>query len=141
MKRSAVFSHTFFVCAVVTLPSNAIQLATELVASGFSNPVFLTSPPGDTSRMFIVEQHTGKIRIIKNGAVLPTPFLDVGMLLSPGGEQGLVGMTFHPRADLVVAIRWRDDYGVSGTDGGIGSAGGFEHSGYLVVWRRWEVWE
>ena len=97
MKQSAVFLIFCLACAFIALPSGAIQLTTELAASGFSNPVFLTSPPGDISRMFIVEQHTGKIRIIKNGAVLPIPFLDVGTLLSPGGEQGLLGMAFHPR--------------------------------------------
>ena len=80
-----------------TRPTHAVALTTELVASGFNTPVFLTSPPNDIERMFIVEQRTGKIRIIKNGAVLPTPFLDVLPLITIAGEQGLLGLAFHPR--------------------------------------------
>jgi len=97
MKRSAVFFSIFFACTVAVLPSNAIQLTTELVASGFSRPVFMTSPEGDIHRKFVVEQHTGLIRIIKDGAILPAPFLNVGALISKGDEQGLLGLAFHPR--------------------------------------------
>ena len=42
----------------------------------FDQPVYLTSPPGDTSRLFVVEK-TGRIRIVKNGSELATPFLDI----------------------------------------------------------------
>src|SRR5690606_31577365 len=55
----------------------------------------LTSPVGD-SRLFVVEQNTGRIRIIKNGVVLPTPFLDIGAKASSSGERGLLGLAFHP---------------------------------------------
>ncbi len=34
--------------------------------------------------------------VVKNGAVLPTPFLDISDLVSTGGEQGLLGLAFHP---------------------------------------------
>ena len=71
--------------------------AIERIATGFSQPVFLTAPPGDTSRVFIVEQHTGAIRIVRllNRAVLPTPFLTVTGLATDG-EQGLLGLAFDP---------------------------------------------
>jgi glucose/arabinose dehydrogenase len=75
-------------------------LNTAQVASGFSLPLYVVSPPGDTNRLFVVEQR-GKIRIIKNGTTLATPFLDVGnqglgLLGSNGNEQGLLGLAFHP---------------------------------------------
>ncbi len=66
------------------------------IASGFAAPVYLTSPPGDTARMFVLEQTSARIKIIKNGSVLATPFLDIGAIASGGGERGLLGMAFHP---------------------------------------------
>jgi len=46
--------------------------------------------------MFIVEQ-TGRIRILKNGRIRSTPFLDIRGAVSGGSEQGLLGLAFHPR--------------------------------------------
>jgi len=66
------------------------------VAQGLSDPVDLTSPSGDTSRIFIVEK-TGTIRILRNGALLQRPFLDVSTQVSGGSEQGLLGLAFHPQ--------------------------------------------
>jgi glucose/arabinose dehydrogenase len=67
----------------------------ELIVSGLSSPLYLTSPPGDLNRLFIVEQ-TGAIRLIKAGVLLPTPFLDLSGRISAGGEQGLLGLAFYP---------------------------------------------
>src|ERR1043166_4184453 len=66
------------------------------VATGLDFPLFLAAPPGDNSRLFIVEK-TGKIRIVKNGGLLPAPFLDLSARVSGGGEQGLLGLAFHPQ--------------------------------------------
>lgn len=76
--------------------SNDIAVRRELVATGFDFPLFLTAPPGDTVRLFIVEK-SGRIEIIRNGAVLPIPFLDLSTLVSTGSEQGLLGLAFHPQ--------------------------------------------
>jgi hypothetical protein len=65
------------------------------VASGLTNPTFLTAPPGDTGRLFVLEQN-GYVRIIKHGTLLATPFLDVHTLVSGGSEQGLLGFAFYP---------------------------------------------
>jgi len=82
---------------IITIPSaGALELTTVKVADGFSDPLFVTSPAGDSSRLFVVEQNTARIRIIKNGTVLPTPFLDLNSKAGSGGEQGLLGMAFHP---------------------------------------------
>jgi glucose/arabinose dehydrogenase len=61
----------------------------------FDQPLSVTSPPGDTARLFVVEK-TGVIRVIKDGSLLPTPFLDISGLVSRGGEQGLLSMAFDP---------------------------------------------
>lgn len=65
------------------------------VASGLSNPVFVASAPGDASKLFVVEQ-TGAIRVIQNGTLLSTPFLDISSLVTYGGERGLLGLAFDP---------------------------------------------
>ena len=46
-------------------------------------------------RLFIVQQ-PGQILILINGTILPTPFLDISDLVSCCGEQGLLGLAFHP---------------------------------------------
>ena len=80
----------------VGLPAFAVSVASQFVADGFTNPLYLTSPPGDTTRQFVVEQG-GKIKIIKNGTVLVTPFLDLTALVNQAGdERGLLGLAFHP---------------------------------------------
>ena len=71
----------------------AIRL--QEVASGLDFPLFLTAPPADNNRLFIVEK-TGRIRIVRNGSVLPVPFLDLSGKVSNGSEQGLLGLAFHP---------------------------------------------
>jgi glucose/arabinose dehydrogenase len=65
------------------------------VATGLSFPLYLTTPPGDVHRLFIVEK-TGAIRIVKDGTLLPAPFLDLSAQVSGGSEQGLLGLAFPP---------------------------------------------
>ncbi len=74
--------------------SGTPALGLEEVASGLDRPVFVTSPPGDP-RLFIVEQ-VGAIRIVQNGNLLGTPFLDISGDVSGGNEQGLLGFAFAP---------------------------------------------
>lgn len=76
-----------------TVPPPA-QPDIQTIASGLNRPVFLTSPPGD-DRQFIVEKG-GRILIMQDDAILPTPFLDASGLVSTGNEQGLLSMAFHP---------------------------------------------
>jgi glucose/arabinose dehydrogenase len=70
-------------------------IALETVASGLTDPLYLTAPAGD-SRLFVVEQ-AGRIRIIRDGRLLSRPFLDLVALVDYGGERGLLSMAFHPR--------------------------------------------
>jgi glucose/arabinose dehydrogenase len=66
------------------------------VASGLSNPVFITDAGDGSGRLFIVEQ-VGRIRILKAGKLLATPFLDIRSLVASGGERGLLSVAFHPQ--------------------------------------------
>lgn len=91
----------FLSCALCLAAAVAqTPLGLEVVATGLARPVLVTAPTNDLERIFIVEQ-VGRIRIVKNGVLLPTPFLDfVGSgLLDFGGERGLLGMAFHPDFD------------------------------------------
>lgn len=75
-------------------PGGTGSIRLEEVARGLDNPLYLTAPPGDP-RLFVVEQ-PGRIRVIENGQLLPTPFLDVTGRVSSGGERGLLSVAFHP---------------------------------------------
>ena len=66
----------------------------ERVVGGLEQPVHLTAPPGDP-RLFIVEQ-PGRIRIVQDGTLRPTPFLDITSKVGTGGERGLLSVAFHP---------------------------------------------
>ena len=52
--------------------TKAQNLDVEVVAAGLNFPVYLTSPPADTARLFVLEYRDGRIRIIKNGTLLST---------------------------------------------------------------------
>jgi glucose/arabinose dehydrogenase len=71
------------------------QIQLVEIAGNLESPVFLTHAGDGSGRLFIVER-TGRIRIIKDGALLPTPFLDIGDKVSTRGECGLLSMAFAP---------------------------------------------
>jgi glucose/arabinose dehydrogenase len=76
-------------------PAGEGDIRLQQVADGLQSPVFLTAPASD-ARLFIVEQ-PGRIRIVQNGTLLPTPFLDITSRVSAGGERGLLSVAFHPQ--------------------------------------------
>ena len=87
------------VCDGISAASGS-PLTTVRVVSGLSLPLFVTAPPGDVNRLFIVEQD-GRIQLLKNGTLPTTTFLDISGIttsLGDGGdnEQGLLGLAFHP---------------------------------------------
>ena len=61
----------------------------------FAEPVYVTSPPGDRRRLYVVEQ-AGRIRLVDGGHVRKRPFLDIRSLVTAGGEQGLLSVAFAP---------------------------------------------
>ena len=78
------------------------NLTTTLVVGGLREPLDVQAAPGDRTRLFVVEQR-GRIRIVRGGAVVATPFLDISASSSFGGEQGLLGLAFHPRTRRTAA--------------------------------------
>jgi glucose/arabinose dehydrogenase len=78
-----------------TLPPGLGLRVDPFITAGLASPVFLTQPLND-GRIFVVEQ-VGRIRVIKNGAVLTTPFLDITGRVLSGGERGLLSVAFHPQ--------------------------------------------
>src|SRR5215218_3528733 len=58
----------------------------------FDQPTYITAPRGD-SRRFVVERE-GRIRVLKGGRALGTPFLDITSRVTTGGESGLLSMAF-----------------------------------------------
>jgi len=87
-----------YTCTGVSESKNA-ALSSVVVASGLTDPVFLSSPPDDTNRIFIVER-AGRIRIHKHGQSTTTllTFLDIDPKVdsTTDGEMGLLGLAFDP---------------------------------------------
>jgi glucose/arabinose dehydrogenase len=71
----------------------------------FERPLFVTAPAGD-ERIFVVEQ-PGTVRIVRDGEVIPTPFLDLRGQVTDRGESGLLSIAFAPdyaKSGLVYAF-------------------------------------
>ena len=65
------------------------------MAGGYTLPTYVTSPPGDASRLFVTQQ-AGVISLVRGGTPVATPFLDISGLVLTGGERGLLSMAFAP---------------------------------------------
>jgi glucose/arabinose dehydrogenase len=71
-----------------TLPPGFVE---QRVVSGLARPTAMAFAPD--GRLFVCEQG-GRLRVIKNGALLPTPFLTLPV--NSQGERGLLGVAFDP---------------------------------------------
>jgi glucose/arabinose dehydrogenase len=91
-----------------------IHLGLTRIADGLSKPLLVTDAGDGSGRLFVVEQ-TGRIRIIKAGTLLPTPYLDLSASVSSGNEQGLLGLAFHPdyRSNGKLYVSYTDRNGTS----------------------------
>ena len=79
---------------VPAAPASAKHLVLVRLGS-FDRPTHAASPPGDRSRLFVVEQ-AGRIMVIDRGRKLGTPFLDIRGRVRYDGEQGMLSMAFDP---------------------------------------------
>ena len=61
----------------------------------FQSPLYVTAPPGDRRRIFVVEQ-AGQIVVVRGGKPAAKPFLDIRSKVTAGGEQGLLSVAFPP---------------------------------------------
>ncbi len=66
------------------------------VLTNLASPVDITHAGDGSGRLFVAQQG-GRIRVIKDGVLQATPFLDLGALTAANGEQGLLGIAFHPQ--------------------------------------------
>ena len=100
---------TLAVLAASTIGTTAADAATDprqlkatwsLVTGNLSQPVAMTHAPGESARMFVT-QRSGKIRVIRNGVLKATPFLDLTSRVRADGEGGLLSIAF--RADYATS--------------------------------------
>jgi glucose/arabinose dehydrogenase len=74
----------------------ALQPVLQEYVSGLEQPTYLTHA-GDGSGLLYVTEQPGRVRVIQNGALVPTPFLDIeDKVGSSGNEQGLLSVAFAP---------------------------------------------
>jgi glucose/arabinose dehydrogenase len=120
------------------------------VATGLVAPVSAISAPGDPSDLFIVDQ-AGKIDVMHNGVMLPTPLLDITSIenavpLSPGyDERGLLGLAFSPDFNNPAAAGFHTLYTYQSEKTGTAPAdfapapgtvtSGIDHQNVLVQWK------
>ena len=72
-----------------------LAVTMEPFVDGFDAPLAAVNAGDGSGRIFVVEQG-GLIRIVRDGKLLPEPFLDVSAEIKSGGERGLLGLAFHP---------------------------------------------
>jgi hypothetical protein len=115
-----------------TWPPPAIKLTD--VTMGVTQPTAIVAPRGDRTRLYVTEKW-GRIRVIKDGALLPDPALDIRDLVLEGGPQngaelmnqgkrGLVGLAFHPNYEqngriFVMYVADQGQKGIYGTSANI----------------------
>ncbi len=73
----------------------ASRIVLDQIVSGLRYPVDINHAADGSSRLFVIEQE-GRIRIIRNGSLESTPFLDIQDRVQCCGERGLLGVAFHP---------------------------------------------
>jgi glucose/arabinose dehydrogenase len=89
---AVLFIFVFLLASAI--PARA-QLQGQVYASGFQSPVAFVQDPTDRAVQFVVQQ-TGRIRVVRNGTVLPTDFLNLTSVIACCGERGLLGIAFAP---------------------------------------------
>lgn len=98
-------------------PSGAFDPATvavtlEPVVDGLEDPLAVTHAGDGSGRLFVVQQG-GQVRIVRDGAPVAAPFLDIADRISSGGERGLLGLAFHPDfpTDPRLFVNYTDEQG------------------------------
>lgn len=88
------FAHFFLILSWIATADTLIGI--ERIATGLEEPVYVTHAGDGSNRLFIVEK-AGRILIVKDGAILEKPFLDISSrVVEVGRETGFLGIAFHP---------------------------------------------
>ncbi len=81
---------------VIAAPRAWPTISLTQFVTGLSQPTVITHAGDGSNRLFVAER-AGRIRLIKNGVLQATPFLDISARVkSTSGEQGLLGIAFPP---------------------------------------------
>lgn len=95
----ALFTGVLLFLSALAAIAAAPPVTLQPFVSGLSSPVEIAHPNDGSGRLFVVEQG-GRIRVVQNNVLLAAPFLDLtpanGGPVRSGGEQGLLGLAFHP---------------------------------------------
>ena len=98
MLRTSIIAAACLAASAATVsnagaPTEPIQ--SELFVGGFVTPLEMVQNPTNPAIQYVVQQN-GLIRVINNGVVQATSFLNVQSRISTGGERGLLGMALDP---------------------------------------------
>ncbi|GAB5496791.1 MAG: PQQ-dependent sugar dehydrogenase [Phycisphaerales bacterium] len=109
---------TFWAAAALACAGTAqSQVFAQPFASGLDRPVYMVAAPDNPDKFYVIEQE-GAIRIIDNGTLLATPFLDIDPIVvggtGGGNEQGMLGLAFSP--DYETSGRFFVNYIGAGSD-------------------------
>ncbi len=102
----------FLVLALATFSAAQQEYGLTLVAEGLEQPLGLTHAGDGSNRLFIVEK-TGRVRVLRGGELLETPFLDLSLKVSTNSERGLLDIAFHPNypENRLVFVHYNDTNG------------------------------
>ena len=89
-------AHQAWALSQIPRPAAEPLALAPVLTQGLIQPVFIGHAGDRSRRLFIVEQ-PGRIRILRNGALQASAFLDIADRVDFGGEMGLLGLAFHPR--------------------------------------------
>jgi glucose/arabinose dehydrogenase len=93
--RFAILGALILALGTSAAVAQAPAITLQPVLTGLASPVFVTHAGDGSGRLFVVEQG-GTIRVLQPGAPAPTLFLNIADRVVAGGEQGLLGLAFHP---------------------------------------------
>ncbi|MGZ5076177.1 MAG: PQQ-dependent sugar dehydrogenase [Methylobacter sp.] len=94
-KRHAWLGTVVFLVTLLTALPVSAGVTLAQVASGISSPTDIQNARDGSGRLFFVQQN-GRIMVWKSAVEPPAVFLDISSLVLAGGEQGLLGLAFHP---------------------------------------------
>lgn len=98
MRPGTALRGALIALAVTLAPASSAHASLSLTpafSGSVSQPMYVTAPPGDTHRLFIVTR-PGVIRVAVDGVLQPTPFLDIHTRVWTSGEAGMASMAFDP---------------------------------------------
>jgi glucose/arabinose dehydrogenase len=126
------------------IPHGPAVIRLQPVVSGLTAPLTANFAPGDPSRMFVVEQ-AGTVKLVQNGVVQATPFLDASATTVPMrsgyDERGFLGMAFDPNFNNAASpgfrrlFTWTSDTTQANPTYPLTTPGTVDHQNVLSSWK------